>query len=205
MVKKHNFIKDILGGVCKAIKGIVVVLICAVVIALILYPFNYKISPEATLLKILDNFVVFKKNEKSPKIHLFSQYPFEYGLIHPEGWIGDKEVLIVNQDIKPLWLGVFNSEPRVLHNAKFILFPPKESSLVNENKWSTAWLIANFGQEQKMQCQFKYAVNISPQTGWVIPVPIQFSFPVIGEYEFSYTVISDEYAPFKRSFIVKRK
>lgn len=194
----------ILEGVKKTFKGIFVAIICAVLIGLILWPFGYKVLPVPTIFKILDKFVVFKKINEPPNLHLFSQYPYEYNLTDPNGLIDDQEMLTIKEETKPLWLGLFNSGNRTLHNVRFILFSPKESEFYNKNEWQDAWLIAQFGKEQKTQCDYKYPANIAAKTGWVIPVPIQFKFPSVGEYSFKYVVFCDEYEPFKKSFILKK-
>lgn len=197
---KSNFTQDTL----KCLRGIAIAILCALIIAICLRPFGFRADWEASIFKILNNFLVFQKINNPPKIQLFSQYPNEYNISDEKGWIKDKDILEISQSNKSLWLGVFNEGPVTLHNVKFILFPPNEANFINRENWDYAWLIAQFGKEQKTQCEYKFQGTISPRTGWVIPVPMQLEFPKVGYYQFNYAVISDEYGPYMKSFIVKK-
>ncbi len=199
---KKFWLSLLFRDVRRGLWGIFIAFICAFIIAGILYPFGYRADPQASLFKILDHLLVFQKLERSPRVSLFSQYPKEYNLAHPNGWISNDEVLEISENKKPLWLAILNSEPRTLHNLRFILFPPNDVSASNEGVWIKAWQKAAFlGQPTQYDYLFP---SISPRLGLAIPYPIQFEFPGLKDYRFTYAITCDDYAPLKGSFIIRR-
>lgn len=199
----RKFLRD----VWKGLRAIAIAVTLAVIVSILLWPFGFRADFKASLFKILDHVLVFQKVEHPPKaqIHLFSQYPYEYGLKHPEGWIEKQEVLEIREQDKPLWLGIFNSEPRALHGVRFILSPPSNVEPVGKEAWSEHWLAYQFGQTRDTRYQYREWFNIPPHTGMVITAPIQFRFPQSGDYRFAYVVITDEYGPYMGSFVVRKK
>lgn len=202
--RKGSWPGKLIKDVKKGLWGILVALICALVISAALWPFGFRADVQASLFKILGHILVFQKVERPPQIHLFSQYPYEYNIRHPDGWISEGDALEISQDNKPLWLGIYNSEPRVLHNVRFILSPHNDVKVFNEATWRGAWLIYQFGQDRATRYQYRFFVNIPPRTGMVLPIPIELEFQTPGDYNFSYVVISDEYGPRKGSFVIRR-
>ena len=173
----------ILKGVLKSLGGGVVICICICIIGylLSLSPARLGVDYKASFFKALEAIVVLKKVEKLPDVQLLSQYPYEYNL--PDGRIKKGEVLEISKENKPLWLSIFNAESRTLNDVRFILFPDNEVKIFNEHEWKNSWIIAQFGQEKTTQYEYKFPARISPETGWVIPEPIQLEFPLIKEFQ----------------------
>ncbi len=162
---------------------------------------QYEIHIPASIRKGLSELAVITT---SPNLHLFSQYPNNYKLTSQKGRINDKQVLTIESEQLPLWLGVWNNEPLAVRGVRFILIPPDTTEAVG-GSWTYAWLRSQFLDDKTPRYEFRHAADIYSDTGWVIPEPIVFKFPAIGDYIFQYEILSDDWKPIAgRTFTVKR-
>jgi len=166
-------------------------------------PTGYKVHPIASIRKLITQVAVL---QSPPDLQLFSQYPYEYNLKDPRGWIADGEKLEITSSRKTLWLGVWNNEPITVRGVRLILIPPKDVQVAEKDTWESAWLGAQFGHDQSItRYQFNESRDIYSRTGWVIAVPTKFQFPQIAEYTFKYVILSEDWGAVSGKIVIKRK
>ena len=161
----------------------------------------YKLSLFASIRKVIAEVAVF---QSAPDLRLFSQYPNEYNLKHPKGWIGNGSSLEIKSSLKTLWLGVWNNEPITIRGVRLILWTPKNIKPAEKEQWSGSWLFAQFGHEMTDQYEYREAATIYSGSGWVIAVPVTFEFPEVGTYLFRYAVLAEDWGAVEGSFAVNR-
>ena len=195
-------LRDLLYDSLKIVKGLFAACLAIFLLTILLWLTPFKIRPFASIRKAISQVVVF---QSTPNIYLFSQYPREYELKDPKGWIRRGDKLVIRTNAKTLWLGIWNNEPITIRGVRFILFPPNIARPIDKDTLGNDWLEEKFGYEQTTQYEYKESARIYSDSGWVIAAPMKFEFPEVGTYVFKYAVLVEDFGALEdRTFIVER-